>query len=117
MQNLHTLWLQRNEITSLPETISNMKNLGTLVLSNNRLRDIPACMEAMTSLRSVHAKLTEQSHIDMSSKCGSSFIGMVHLKKSLSNVEILELDNRIPIKIVQINPRTVETKLVLGFIS
>lgn len=38
-------------------------------------------------------------------------------KKSLSNAEILELDNRIPIKIVQINPRTVETKLVLGFIS
>lgn len=54
MQNLHTLWLQRNEITCLPETISNLKNLGTLVLSNNKLQDIPSCMEEMTNLRFVN---------------------------------------------------------------
>lgn len=51
MENLHTLWLQRNEIKSLPETIGNMKNLSTLVLSNNKLKDIPACMKDMTNLR------------------------------------------------------------------
>lgn len=51
MENLHTLWLQRNEINSLPETIGNMKNLSTLVLSNNKLKDIPACMKDMTNLR------------------------------------------------------------------
>lgn len=45
MQNLHTLWLQRNEITCLPETISSMKNLSTLVLSNNKLQDIPVRIE------------------------------------------------------------------------
>lgn len=54
MENLHTLWLQRNEIKSLPETIGNMKNLSTLVLSNNKLKDIPACMKDMTNLRFVN---------------------------------------------------------------
>ena len=52
MGNLHTLWLQRNELKELPENLSLLQSLETLVLSNNRLRDIPAQMEGMANLRS-----------------------------------------------------------------
>ena len=52
MENLHTLWLQRNELKELPENLSLLQSLETLVLSNNRLTDIPAQMEGMTTLRS-----------------------------------------------------------------
>ncbi|XP_077189005.1 leucine-rich repeat-containing protein 39 isoform X3 [Paroedura picta] len=54
MENLHTLWLQRNEITNLPEAICSLTNLSTLVLSNNKLQDIPVCMKDMTNLRFVN---------------------------------------------------------------
>uniref|UniRef100_W5LWB2 Leucine-rich repeat-containing protein 39 n=1 Tax=Lepisosteus oculatus TaxID=7918 RepID=W5LWB2_LEPOC len=54
MENLHTLWLQRNEIRFLPDSISKMTNLGTLVLSSNQLQDIPVCMENMVNLRFVN---------------------------------------------------------------
>lgn len=53
METLHTLWLQRNRLESLPENISRMASLDTLVLSSNRLRDIPQLMEDMSNLRCV----------------------------------------------------------------
>lgn len=53
MEKLHSLWLQRNQLESLPENISRMASLDTLVLSSNQLRDIPELMEDMSNLRSV----------------------------------------------------------------
>lgn len=53
MEKLHTLWLQRNQLETLPENISRMASLDTLVLSSNKLRDIPQLMEDMSNLRSV----------------------------------------------------------------
>uniref|UniRef100_A0A803SUZ2 Leucine-rich repeat-containing protein 39 n=1 Tax=Anolis carolinensis TaxID=28377 RepID=A0A803SUZ2_ANOCA len=53
-ENLHTLWLQRNEITHLPESIRNLQNLSTLVLTSNKLQDIPVCMKDMPNLRFVN---------------------------------------------------------------
>lgn len=53
MEKLHTLWLQRNQLETLPVNISRMSMLDTLVLSSNRLRDIPPLMEDMSNLRSV----------------------------------------------------------------
>lgn len=51
MERLHSLWLQRNQLETLPENISRMARLDTLVLSSNRLRDIPRLMEDMSNLR------------------------------------------------------------------
>lgn len=53
MEKLHTLWLQRNQLETLPENISRMASLDTLVLSSNKLTDIPQLMEDMSNLRSV----------------------------------------------------------------
>lgn len=53
MEKLHTLWLQRNQLETLPVNISRMSMLDTLVLSSNRLQDIPPLMEDMSNLRSV----------------------------------------------------------------
>lgn len=53
MEKLRALWLQRNQLEALPESISRMSSLDTLVLSSNRLRDVPALMEDMSNLRSV----------------------------------------------------------------
>lgn len=51
MEKLHSLWLQRNRLESLPQNISRMASLDTLVLSSNNLRDIPPLMEDMSNLR------------------------------------------------------------------
>lgn len=51
MENLHTMWLQRNELEFLPDNICYMRSLDTLVLSNNKLHDIPSMMEDMNNLR------------------------------------------------------------------
>lgn len=56
MEKLHTLWLQRNHLETLPENICRMTNLETLVVSGNRLKDIPAVMEDMSNLRSVSSQ-------------------------------------------------------------
>lgn len=53
MEKLHTLWLQRNQLETLPENIGRMASLDTLVLSSNNLRDIPQLMEDMSNLRCV----------------------------------------------------------------
>lgn len=62
MENLHTLWLQRNEVEKLPESLCLMQSLETLVLSSNRLTDIPELMEGMTNLRSACHHLTTCSN-------------------------------------------------------
>ncbi|XP_056894371.1 leucine-rich repeat-containing protein 39 isoform X1 [Takifugu flavidus] len=54
MEKLHTLWLQRNQLETLPENISRMASLDTLVLSSNKLTDIPQLMEDMSNLRFVN---------------------------------------------------------------
>lgn len=56
MEKLHTLWLQRNQLETLPVNISRMSMLDTLVLSSNRLQDIPPLMEDMSNLRSVRSQ-------------------------------------------------------------
>lgn len=53
MEKLHTLWLQRNQLETLPENIGRMASLDTLVLSSNKLTDIPQLMEDMSNLRCV----------------------------------------------------------------
>lgn len=62
MENLHTLWLQRNEVENLPESLCLMQKLETLVLCSNRLTDIPSLMEGMTNLRSACHHLTTYSN-------------------------------------------------------
>ena len=52
MEELHSLWLQRNQLEKLPGNIVRMQRLDTLVLSSNCLRDIPPLMEDMSNLRS-----------------------------------------------------------------
>lgn len=52
MEKVHTLWLQRNQLQTLPGGLSRMSRLDTLVLSSNRLQDIPPMMEDMVHLRS-----------------------------------------------------------------
>lgn len=53
MEKVHTLWLQRNQLETLPGGLSRMSRLDTLVLSSNQLRDINPMMEDMVNLRSV----------------------------------------------------------------
>lgn len=76
MQTLQTLWLQRNELQTLPENISRMSRLDTLVLSSNRLRDIPSLMEDMTNLRYT---------------CSSVSIDCLSLKRSNSLIKQMKI--------------------------
>lgn len=53
MEKIHTLWLQRNLLQTLPGGLSRMSRLDTLVLSSNQLKDINPMMEDMVNLRSI----------------------------------------------------------------
>ncbi|XP_061436761.1 leucine-rich repeat-containing protein 39-like [Lethenteron reissneri] len=55
-ERLHSLWLQRNLLQALPESLCRLRSLTTLVLSGNRLRQLPLAMEAMTGLTFVNLR-------------------------------------------------------------